>query len=296
MALDCRLTLVNETPITAAAFLTALADRSDRVTGDQRGFLVDGRMHLAPIAALDSACEVRKTDERGLFHVFTAFFQDYRGPDAAIIVTPVEPEQFRTIIIVNDEGQQLGAGEAMMVLHQTELLAAEATFVAAWPNITAEDDSEDDDEAEGETVETGLGRDALITAGLLGDADTPRDVVSWLVFGASVDTVMRDLVGAPQYVAYDEGYLSFEEEDLEVSIEAVSFETDAGPAVELRIPLPMRQITETNIRLGARNAQRLRAKLVYVVEVDPGSEEFLVQNVLPDGHLEEPYQVRLKFD
>lgn len=70
-----------------------------------------------------------------MYLICTEFFAFYSGEEASIIISPQLEDAFKTIFIVRHDDQFTGEHELGATAHIRELLAAEATFVAAWPNL-----------------------------------------------------------------------------------------------------------------------------------------------------------------
>ena len=295
--MDSRLILVDERDIDAMVFIRRLAEKSSRITRRGAEFVVDDSMVLKQVRDLGNAIDANMATERGLFLIFTEFFASHSSVEASIIVSPQIEDTFKTVFIVRHDDQYTGDHELGTTVHIRELLAAEATFVAAWPNLVEMPDAPLEEEAEdGPTVTTGLDDDAFLVSDLMGAFDTPREPVSYFIFDATPAQVMRELVGVKDYVQHDAEFLVHEVESIEESIEAISLETDEGPVVELRIPMPQKEIAAANARLAARNASGLKARLTYVAEIEDGSDDFLIQPIAEDGHLGAPRKVRMTYD
>lgn len=85
---------------------------------------------------------------------------------------------------------------------------------------------------------TGLGDDAFLFSDLIGVLDTTRESVFYFFFDATPVQVMRDLASVTDYTKHDAEFLVREVDSIEGSVEVISLETDEGPFVEFRIPLP----------------------------------------------------------
>lgn len=283
---------------TAAGLLRRLSAGSDRVAEQGRRFVIDDRMTVEPDPDETEALHVRGTTNSGLYLLLEAYFDGLGGGSGGAIVTPLGGDTFRAVFLTTDENTDFGTHSLGINVHARELLGAEATFLAAWPGLIEGALNEDEEFPEDETVvETGLAAGAMLIADLVGSPDAEHDEISFLLFGVTPKAVMEQLLRVARYTVSDDEYLSAELPEIDESIVAVSFDTNEGATVELRLPLPQSEIAEATRRLAVANAGSLEAGLAYVGEIDPeDGDMFLVQPVARDGQLGEPRRVTLVFD
>lgn len=118
----------------------------------------------------------------------------------------------------------------------------------------------------------------LVDAGLFLDPAIDRDQVSWLVIGVPAERVATERLGVERYTRYDAETLAVPLPDIDATIEFVSLDTDAGLAVEARMPVAPSQVTEATATLAERNAT-VGFDLNFVADINDADEEFAIQPV-----------------
>ena len=134
----------------------------------------------------------------------------------------------------------------------------------------------------------------LAAAGLCSDPETDRDQLSWLVVGATPERFATELLGVERYTRYDAETLAVPLPDIDATSDIVSFDTDAGLAVEIRMPVEPSQVTEATAALAERNAT-VGFDLNFVVDINDADEEFVIQAVEGGGRLNQPRRIKLVF-
>ena len=187
--------------------------------------------------------------------------------------------------------------ETGVVVGASEILATEAVFLSAWPNLfDADEEFEEFAEDEtGERVVLDASR-APIIAPLLGTIDDEYDTISFIVIGATPAEVMDQLLTVPEYVAEDPGYLTSELAQIDANLLAVAFPSDRGDVVEIRLPLQAMRLEEAQRILATQNAKGLSAEIHYVQDIDDAQELFHIQKLHANGTLAAPETLRLLFE
>ncbi len=255
--------------------------------------------HDAKVSAREpTALEWVGDDERSLFLMLRFYFDWSADPEAGVLMTSAEDTALNMIAITRDQDAEVGRHDTGVTMLEQDVLATEAVFVSVWPMLI--NDAGDDFE---EFAEDDIGTHVVldqnrttIIAPLLGTIDDEYRTVSFVAIGTTAPNIMDRLLMVPEYVAEDPEYLVSELPRVDANLLAVSFFTDRGKVVEIRMPLQEKRVADAQALLAKQNSTTLNAELYYVVDIDDEQEIFHIQRLRPDGALAAPETLKLIFD
>jgi hypothetical protein len=283
-------------PATATDVLSDLAGAS----GDAIRAEGEGVWRIGPGAILRAdatepqAAILRPGDDAALFTLLSLYFARCAGPDAGMLVVPLGTSAPLLVAITNDPGTEPVRTAAVVNVAASELLISRQVFATAWAGIVgAGNDIACPDETEEEAVVTGFREVGMLLLPFLADDPEMSRTTSFLVYGVSPAGLMRDILRVASYTQRDPGFLIHHLPGSWGVIEAVSFGTNEGPTIELRVPLPDRTAHDASAALAA--AGRLQAVTVlFVTGIIDEEEAFIVRDILPDGGLGTPRRIKMQ--
>ncbi len=276
------------------SLLVRLAAQDARIALGGSTLVVQSTMRVAPATDGSGAMVTQGATEDAIFVLLRAYFAIVDDPADGVIVTPLGGSRLSMIAITNDPEADFGASPIGFVVSATEILADDRVFASAWSSLTSDEGVfEEFDAPAGMLVETGRQGDEMIFADLIDKTGDNGEPTSFFVFGASPKAVMEQIVLAPAYVAHDPGFLAFELEGDIGSVETVGFDTDKGPGVELRIPLPLSARQAAIAALARRAGVVSGATIHFVTEIDDSEETMLLQPISERGDLGAPFKISL---
>lgn len=259
---------------TSLGLLRRIASVNEEVEERQGAFHVPGGMLVMPGPEAGGVL-CRNATDKGLYLLLSRYF-DTAGESGGVLVTPTGTSALTMVAIVRDEDTDFGETPLGFNVQADELLANESVFLSAWPNLIAGTNADFPDTSdEGSETVTGHDRDQMIFADVLATAEDDAQTVSFLFFGVTPQTVMEDIVKVPAYERLDPEFLTYSTGDENEPIEAVSFDTGEGPAVELRLPVTMANTDKAIRALAAAMPSDLSGKVCFATDIIDAEEVFL---------------------
>jgi hypothetical protein len=276
-----------------ALLLRRLVARSSRMVERDGVFIIDGTAMVRPTADGESAVDVSSANTAALYHLLSLYFDEAGAREEGALVTLLEGSSLNIIAITNEKDAGFGPTPLGFVVSAEEILKDQSVFASAWPELTRQTDAYEEFAENDEIVTTSNSEADMIFLPYLAGPDDDTQTVSFLIFGASPKIVMEQLVRVPDYAVHDPDFLSFDMETAGGALEAVSFGTSEGPAVELRLPLPQARIADAIESLARSNASGPQLIINYVTDIIDAEEQFIIQFIAEDGTLDAPRKVRL---
>lgn len=274
--------------------LARLDEKDTEIVLSGTSLVVQRTMRVLPATDGSGAVVTQGATEDALYRLLRVYFTIVDDPSEGALVTPLGSSRLSMIAITNDPEADFGPSPLGFVVSATELLADGQVFRTAWQRITSEEGAfEEFDEPSGRVVETGRQESDMIFATLIDRTGDTGEPTSFLIFGASPKAVMEQIIQAPAYVAHDPGFLTFELEGDIGAVEAVEFETDRGPGVELRLPLPLSARQGAIAALAKRSGVVPGATIHFVTDINDAEETFLLQPISERGELGAPFEMKL---
>lgn len=291
--MDYRIEFVLADSDTALGLLQRMAGRSDRISAQGQLFRIGDTARLTPDQD-GPGVTVTGADEPALYVFLSQYFAEADPAEGGALVSRLGPPVPMMVAITNEDDAEMGETPLGFNVSAREILASEAVFNSAWPSLIHSNRAADEEDGYEEKVTaTANPAEGMIYASLLKRAEPAAETISFLIYGRSPRSVMQDLVKAPNYVELDPEFLRHDLDNDAGSIEAVSFGTSEGPAVELRVPGSLADAPEA-IRIMSRNmGPDARGKIFYVMDINDAEEVFTIQPIEPDGELGEPRQIKL---
>ena len=225
-------------------------------------------------------------DLADLFSFLSAFFAVPRTHKSAI--TFAQPETSETVVVLHNDPSLIRQSleVAHMCFAQTnDILISLDVFQVTFPALFRDiDDGTDPNAAYPATI-------LAPTVGfiLAGFAAVTPDNETRAMFiltspSGNVAQLLQGIVGADEVEEYDEDYFNYSDPNTGLSVEALDFESDHGPVIEIRFT-----VSETDAdRLSLVIAERLQGRpevAHLIVDEDWAEFEFQVKPVLTGGTL-----------
>uniref|UniRef100_A0AAN0NJJ5 Uncharacterized protein n=1 Tax=Yoonia rhodophyticola TaxID=3137370 RepID=A0AAN0NJJ5_9RHOB len=186
------------------------------------------------------------------------------------------------------EGDGILAGQTKYIAAD-EVLISTDVFVVTWPRLFVRSEEEPvgaDGEVTYDVVPVTAVAPLLFTLPpFTGAADQEELIVILPDAELSIEAVMGGIVGTDVAEQIDDGHFMLVDPEGETKAEALTFNSDRGPVIELRIHVPDPSNTEVLSLLAERTATVTRAAAFIVVEEDFETFTFDVRPVRLDGTL-----------
>ncbi|MCF6446080.1 hypothetical protein [Nereida sp. MMG025] len=281
-----------------APFLTQMAQNESRITVSGGMLTIDlgpdvsARFEVLPRS--DWVIQSRgAVEDAALFVLLRAYFATSTSEEPGILVAAETDGQARLIAIADDDGEEQSPDPLTVTVSPNEILANSTVFESAWPIFIIGEPEDEDSPAEQGDIISLPNSGGLAIASLFAVTEIEREPMSFLVFNATPDEVVTEMLMPDAYEKVDDGFAVIELEEIDEQIEVASFNTDKGPVSELRVPLGIDQIDSLLSQLSPRVP--LDASFGHVLDVDDASESFTVQMIDRSGFLNEIVTVRLLF-
>ncbi|WP_342075429.1 hypothetical protein [Yoonia sp. SS1-5] len=188
------------------------------------------------------------------------------------------------------EGDGIFAGQTKYVATDEVLISVDV-FVVTWPRLFVRSDDEPvgaDGDITYDTVSVPSVAPLLFSLPLLAVAanqDQEELIVILPDANLSIEAAMGGIIGTDAAEQIDDGHLMLVDPDGETKAEALTFNSNRGPVIELRIQVPDRSSPAFLSLLAKRIATVTRAAALLVVEEDFETFTFDVRPVQHDGAL-----------
>lgn len=255
-------------------------------------FVFEGGMVVTPGPEASGVTCERATDA-GMYQILSRYF-DQAGEDGGALVSRTGTPALTMIAITTDDDAEIGETPLGFNIRAEELLASEAVFRSAWPGLSEGPSGDLPDTSEEEDVTmTGRTDKEMIFADILSPAGDESQTLSFLFFEATPIYVTQNVVRVPYYQQMDPEFLIYKTAEDDDPIEAVSFQTSEGSAVESRLPVTMADTERAIAAMAAAIPPNSTAKLCFVMDIIDSEETFIIQPISTDGSLGEPRRIKL---